>query len=151
MGSRKHIAAEARKAAKKQKAIAILRDCPTSPRKMRLVADTIRGIEINKALGILRYSKKEASIRLEKLLRSAIANWEVKNEGQRLEDNQLCVKEIFVDGGRMLKRIQPAPQGRAHRIRKRSNHVTIVVDKMEAKGEVKKIAAGVPAEEKTAQ
>ncbi len=97
---------------------------------MRLVADIIRGVEINKALGILRYSKKEASIRLEKLLKSAIANWEAKNEGERLEDTKLCVKEIFVDGGRMLKRIQPAPQGRAHRIRKRSNHVTIVVDKM---------------------
>ena len=97
---------------------------------MRLVADIIRGVEINKALGILRYSKKEASIRLEKLLKAAIANWEAKNEGERLEDTKLCVKEIFVDGGRMLKRIQPAPQGRAHRIRKRSNHVTIVVDKM---------------------
>ena len=97
---------------------------------MRLVADIIRGVEINKALGILRFSKKEASIRMEKLLKSAIANWEAKNEGERLEDTKLCVKEIFVDGGRMLKRIQPAPQGRAHRIRKRSNHVTIVVDKM---------------------
>ena len=132
MGQRKHNTAEARKAEKKQKAIAILRDCPTSPRKMRLVADIIRGVEINKALGILRYSKKEASIRVEKLLRSAIANWEAKNEGQRLEDNTLCVKEIFVDSGRQLKRIQPAPQGRAHRIRKRSNHVTIVVDRLEA-------------------
>lgn len=125
------------KADKKQKAIAILRNCPTSPRKMRLVADMIRGVEINKALGLLRYSNKEASIRLEKLLRSAINNWEQKHEGQRLEDAQLCVKEIFVDGGRMLKRIQPAPQGRAHRIRKRSNHVTIVVDNLETK-EVKK-------------
>jgi len=94
------------------------------------VADIIRGVEINKALGILRYSKKEASIRMEKLLKSAIANWEAKNENERLEDTKLCVKEIFVDGGRMLKRIQAAPQGRAHRIRKRSNHVTIVVDKM---------------------
>ena len=124
MGARKANKAAQLKAEKKQKAIAIMRDCPTSPRKMRLVAD------INKALGILRYSKKEASIRMEKLLKSAIANWEAKNEGERLEDTKLCVKEIFVDGGRMLKRIQPAPQGRAHRIRKRSNHVTIVVDKM---------------------
>ncbi len=132
MGQRKHNTAEARKAEKKQKAIAILRDCPTSPRKMRLVADIIRGVEINKALGILRYSKKEASIRVEKLLRSAIANWEAKNEGQRLEETALCVKEIFVDSGRQLKRIQPAPQGRAHRIRKRSNHVTIIVDRLEA-------------------
>ncbi len=127
MGARKSIRAKELKAEKKQKAIAILRDCPTSPRKMRLVADLIRGVEINKALGMLRFSKKEASIRLEKLLRSAIANWEQKNEGLKLEDQPLCVKEIFVDGGRMLKRIQPAPQGRAHRIRKRSNHVTIVV------------------------
>ena len=123
MGARKAIRAEKLKAEKKQKAIAIMRDCPTSPRKMRLVADIIRGVEINKALGILRYSKKEASIRMEKLLRSAIANWEAKHETER-------VKEVFVDGGRMLKRIQAAPQGRAHRIRKRSNHVTIVVDKM---------------------
>ena len=130
MGARKNKAAEVRKAEKRQKAIATLRDCPTSPRKMRLVADTIRGVEINKALGILRYSKKEASIKVEKLLRSAIANWQAKNETVRLEDVKLCVKEIFVDGGRMLKRVQPAPQGRAHRIRKRSNHVTIVVDKM---------------------
>ncbi|MBQ4278862.1 MAG: 50S ribosomal protein L22 [Rikenellaceae bacterium] len=133
MGARKSIRAEKLKAEKKQKAIAVLRNCPTSPLKMRIVADTIRGVEINRALGILRYSKKDASIKLEKLLRSAIANWEAKNEGQRLEDSKLCVKEVFVDGGRMLKRIQPAPQGRAHRIRKRSNHVTIVVDKMVVK------------------
>ncbi len=142
MGARKHDRAEALKAEKKQKAIAILRNCPTSPRKMRLVADIIRGVEVNKALGILRYSKKEASIRLETLLRSAIANWEKKNEGQRLEDTTLCVSEIFVDCGRMLKRIQPAPQGRAHRIRKRSNHVTIVVDKMVVKEDKKAKADG---------
>ncbi len=135
MGARKSISAEKLKTAKKQKAIAILRNCPTSPRKMRLVADMIRGVEINRALALLRYSKKEASNRLEKLLRSAIANWEAKNEGVRIEDTQLCVKEIFVDGGRILKRIQPAPQGRAHRIRKRSNHVTLVVDKVEPKNE----------------
>ena len=122
--------AEKMKAAKKQVAVASLRDCPTSPRKMRIVADTVRGVEVNKALALLRYSKKEASVRLEKLLRSAIANWEAKNPSERLEDTKLCVKEIKVDGGRMLKRIQPAPQGRAHRIRKRSNHVTIIVDKM---------------------
>jgi large subunit ribosomal protein L22 len=97
---------------------------------MRIVADTVRGVEVNKALALLRYSKKEASIKLEKLLKSAIANWEAKNPTERLEDTKLCVKEIKVDGGRMLKRIQPAPQGRAHRIRKRSNHVTIIVDKM---------------------
>ena len=131
MGARKHNRAEALKAAKKLKAIAILRDCPTSPRKMRLVADIIRGVEINKALGILRFSKKEASNRLETLLRSAIANWEAKNQDERLEDVQLCVKEIFVDAGKTIKRIQPAPQGRAHRVRKRSNHVTLVVGKIE--------------------
>lgn len=130
MGARKYQMAEKMKAAKKQVAIASLRDCPTSPRKMRIVADTVRGVEVNKALALLRYSKKEASTKLEKLLKSAIANWEAKNPTERLEDTKLCVKEIKVDGGRMLKRIQPAPQGRAHRIRKRSNHVTIVVDKM---------------------
>ena len=137
MGARKSEMAKKYKAEKQQKAIAVLRDCPTSPRKMRLVAVpflsgtiTVKIVEINKALGILRYSKKEASIRVEKLLKSAIANWEAKNPSERLEDTKLCVKEIFVDGGRMLKRIQAAPQGRAHRIRKRSNHVTIVVDKM---------------------
>ena len=130
MGARKYQMAEKMKAAKKQVAIASLRDCPTSPRKMRIVADTIRGVEVNKALALLRYSKKEASTKLEELLKSAIANWEAKNPTERLEDTKLCVKEIKVDGGRMLKRIQPAPQGRAHRIRKRSNHVTIIVDKM---------------------
>ena len=130
MGARKYQMAEKMKAAKKQVAVASLRDCPTSPRKMRIVADTVRGVEVNKALGLLRYSKKEASVKLEKLLRAAIANWEAKNPTERLEDTKLCVKEIKVDGGRMLKRIQPAPQGRAHRIRKRSNHVTIIVDKM---------------------
>ena len=131
MGARKAKKAEQLKEAKKQIAIASLKNCPTSPRKMRIVADIIRGVEINRALGILRYNKKEASIRLEKLLRSAIANWEAKNPDERLEDVQLCVKTIFVDGGRMLKRVQPAPQGRAHRIRKRSNHVTIIVDKIQ--------------------
>ena len=130
MGARKYQMAENMKAAKKQVAVASLRDCPTSPRKMRIVADTVRGVEVNKALALLRYSKKEASVKLEKLLRSAIANWEAKNPGERLEETKLCVKEIRDDGGRMLKRIQPAPQGRAHRIRKRSNHVTIIVDKM---------------------
>ncbi len=129
MGARKRLRAEKAKAEKKQVAIAALKNCPTSPRKMRLVADIIRGVEINKALGILKYSTKEASNRLEKLLRSAIANWEAKNPELRLEETELCVKEIFVDSARMIKRIQPAPQGRAHRVRKRSNHVTIIVDK----------------------
>lgn len=129
MGARKRLRAEKAKAEKKQVAIAALKNCPTSPRKMRLVADIIRGIEINKALGILKYSTKDASNKLEKLLRSAIANWEAKNTDLRLEDTELCVKEIFVDSARMVKRIQPAPQGRAHRVRKRSNHVTIIIDK----------------------
>ena len=127
MGSRKHNSAEVRKEARKTQYMARLRNVPTSPRKMRLVADMIRGIDVELALGMLQHSPKEASGRLYKLLRSAIANWEVKNEGERIEDNQLFVKEIMVDSGRMLKRIQPAPQGRAHRIRKRSNHVTLIL------------------------
>lgn len=135
MGARKRLRAEKAKAEKKQVAIAALKNCPTSPRKMRLVADIIRGVEINKALGILKYSTKDASNKLEKLLRSAIANWEAKNTDLRLEDTELCVKEIFVDSARMIKRIQPAPQGRAHRVRKRSNHVTIIVDKPSSKNE----------------
>ena len=127
MGARKANKAAQLKAEKKQKAIAIMRDCPTSPRKMRLVADIIRGVEINKALGILRYSKKEASIRMEKLLKSAIANWEAKNE-RKAENGELYVSTIFVDCAPMLKRLRPAPQGRGYRIRKRANHVTLFVD-----------------------
>lgn len=130
MGVRKRNSAQARKEALKTQSFAKLTNVPTSPRKMRLVADLVRGKEVFRALGILKFSNKEAAARVEKLLRSAIANWEAKNENERLEDTKLCVKEVFVDGGRMLKRIQAAPQGRAHRIRKRSNHVTIVVDKM---------------------
>lgn len=128
MGARKHNTAEARKAAKKQVAIAKYNDIPTSPRKMRLVADMIRGMKVELALHALLYSPKAAAKPVYKLLRSAIANWEAKNEGKRIEDANLYVKDIFVDEGRTLKRIQPAPQGRAHRIRKRSNHVTIIVD-----------------------
>ncbi|MFN2395515.1 MAG: 50S ribosomal protein L22 [Bacteroidales bacterium] len=128
MGSRKHLRAEKLKEEKKTKYIARLNNCPTSPRKMRLVADVIRGKEVDRALAILKYTKKEAATRLEKLLLSAIANWQAKNEGVRIEDSNLFVKEIFVDSGRVLKRLRPAPQGRAYRIRKRSNHVTIVVD-----------------------
>ena len=128
MGARKRIAAEARKEALKSTAIASLKNCPTSPRKMRLVADTVRGKNVFEALNVLRFSPREASISLEKLLLSAIANWEAKNEGQRPEEADLIVREIKVDSARMLKRLQPAPQGRAHRIRKRSNHVTIIVD-----------------------
>lgn len=128
MGSRKKQSAEARKEAKKNVAMAQLRNYPTSPRKMRLVADMVRGMDVEKALYILKHSPKHASLPLEKLLRSAINNWEQKNEGDRIEDAGLFVSNIQVDSARMLKRIQAAPQGRAHRIRKRSNHVTIVVD-----------------------
>jgi len=128
MGAKKRIRADQVKEAKKGQYFASLRNCPTSPRKMRLVVDMIRGEEVNKALDILKYSSKEASDRIEKLLLSAISNWQNKNEGVRVEDSQLFVKEAFVDQGRTLKRLRPAPQGRAHRIRKRSNHVTLVLD-----------------------
>jgi large subunit ribosomal protein L22 len=128
MGARKRLRAEKIKEAKKQQFFAKLRNVPTSPRKMRLVADMIRGMEVNQALDVLKFSPKEASRRVEKLLLSAIANWKEKNEGVRLEDANLYVKEIYVDSARILKRLRPAPQGRAHRIRKRSNHVTLFVD-----------------------
>ncbi len=127
MGSRKKQMADAIKEGKKQVAFAKLNNCPTSPRKMRLVADLVRGERVEKALNILKFSQKEASNRLETLLVSAIANWQSKNEDASIEEAELIVKEIRVDGGSMLKRLRPAPQGRAHRIRKRSNHVTIVV------------------------
>ena len=127
MGNRKRQAAQAAKEAKKSQAFAKLNNCPTSPRKMRLVADQVRGEDVNKALAILRFSPKEASRRLEKLLLSALANWQAKNEEADIEQAALDVKEIRVDGGNMLKRLRPAPQGRAHRIRKRSNHVTLVL------------------------
>ena len=127
MGVRKRQMAERIKAEKKDLAFAKLNNCPTSPRKMRLVADLIRGKQIEMALAILRFNPKEASRRLEKLLLSAIANWEAKNEDSSIEDADLYIKEIRVDGGTMLKRLRPAPQGRAHRIRKRSNHVTLVL------------------------
>lgn len=127
MGVRKREMAERIKAEKKQMAFAKLNNCPTSPRKMRLVADLVRGVQVEKALAILKFSQKEASRRLEKLLLSAIANWQAKNEDASIEDADLFVKEIRVDSGRMLKRLRPAPQGRAHRIRKRSNHVTMVL------------------------
>ena len=128
MGVRKHNLAEQLKEAKKSLYFAKLNNCPTSPRKMRLVADLITGVNVELALNILKHSPKEAAIRMHKLLRSAIANWEAKNEGKRIEESNLYVKEAFVDSARMLKRIQPAPQGRAHRIRKRSNHVTVILD-----------------------
>ena len=118
------------KEAKKATAVAKLNDVPTSPRKMRLVADTVRGVEVNRAIDLLHFSKREASIRLEKRLRSAVANWEAKNPDQaaELDNGNVYVKTIMVDEGRTLKRIRPCPQGRAGRIRKRSNHVTVVLD-----------------------
>ena len=127
MGVRKRKSAEELKEARKHIAFAKLNNCPTSPRKMRLMADLIRGKAVDNALSILRFSAKESSVRLEKLLLSAIANWQVKNEDGDLEKAGLFVKEIRVDSARMLKRLRPAPQGRAHRIRKRSNHVTLVL------------------------
>lgn len=128
MGARKHNRAEERKEAQKKQYFASLQNVPTSPRKMRLVADMVRGKNVEIALFALQYSTKEASNRLYKLLRSAIANWEAKNEGTRVDYSTLYIKEVHVDSGRMLKRVLPAPQGRAHRIRKRSNHVTMVLD-----------------------
>ena len=127
MGLRKRNSADKIKEAKKDLAFAKLNNCPTSPRKMRLVADQIRGVDISNALSILKFSPKEASKRLETLLISAIANWQSKNENSNVDAAQLFVKEITVDGGSMLKRIRTAPQGRAHRLRKRSNHVTLVL------------------------
>ena len=130
MGARKKNRADLLKEEKKKISFATLNNCPTSPRKMRLVADMIRGQEVSKALFMLQHSPKEASGRLEKLLKSAVANWEAKNDGKKPEESNLIVSSIEVDGGRVLKRLRPAPQGRGHRIRKRSNHVTIVVDSL---------------------
>jgi len=128
MGARKRNRAEQLKEAKKTQYFARLNDCPTSPRKMRLVADMVRGMDVMSALSVLEHSPKEASARVSKLLRSAIANWQTKNEGVRIEESNLYIKDIHVDSARMLKRIRTAPQGRAHRIRKRSNHVTLYLD-----------------------
>lgn len=127
MGVRKRQSAEMIKEARKSQSFAKLRNVPTSPRKMRLVADMVRGQEVFKALGILKFSNKEAAQRVEKLLRSAIANWEQKNE-RKAEQGELYISTIFVDCAPMLKRLRPAPQGRGYRIRKRSNHVTLFVD-----------------------
>lgn len=128
MGSRKKISANARKEEKAKIVMARLRNYPTSPRKMRLIADLIRGESIEKALNILKYTEKAQAKTMEKLLLSAIANWQVKNEGVRIEEADLYIKEIFVDSARMLKRLRPAPQGRAYRIRKRSNHITLILE-----------------------
>jgi large subunit ribosomal protein L22 len=128
-------------AAKTGPATAYLNNAPTSPRKMRLIADLIRGERVSNALNILKYDAKHPSAKMEKLLLSAINNWEAKNTDVKLEEADLFVKEIFVGGGRILKRLRPAPQGRAHRVRKRSNHVTLVVDRMPAKAETEKTKA----------
>ena len=130
MGARKRNSAEKRKEEARSVYQAVLKNCPTSPRKMRLVTGLISGKEVNKALDILKYSSQEASRRLEKLLLSAIANWQAKNEGVRVEESNLYIKKVYVDGGRTMKRLQTAPQGRAYRLRKRSNHVTLVLDSM---------------------
>ncbi len=129
MGARKRNSSEKIKDSRKTQALAKLNSCPTSPRKMRLVADLVRGEDVYKALNILKFSPKHASRNLEKLLLSAINNWEQKNDGEDATSANLVVKSINVDSARMLKRIQAAPQGRAHRIRKRSNHVTLIIDK----------------------
>lgn len=128
MGSRKRIRAEEIKEAKKNTYMARLVDNPTSPRKTRLLADLVRGMDVEKALNVLKFSRKESAPKIHKLLLSAISNWQQKNEGARIEDSNLYVKEIFVDGGRMLKRLRTAPQGRGYRIRKRSNHITLIID-----------------------
>ena len=127
MGARKRISAEARKEALKSVSFAKLNNVPSSPRKMRLVADMVRGMEVSRALGVLKFSNKEAAAKVEKLLRSAIANWEAKNE-RKADTGELFVSTIQVDCSTTLKRMRPAPQGRGYRIRKRSNHVTLFVD-----------------------
>ena len=139
MGARKRNRANQIKEERQNKYYAVLRNCPTSPRKMRLVTDMIKGVEVNKALDMLKFSSKDASGKVEKLLLSAISNWQSKNEGSRIEESNLFVKEAYVDQSRTLKRIQPAPQGRAHRIRKRSNHVTIVIDSQNEIEEVEQV------------
>ena len=135
MGVRKRNRANQLKEERQNKYYAVLRNCPTSPRKMRLVTDMIKGVEVNKALDMLKFSSKEASRKVEKLLLSAIANWQTKNEGARIEESNLVVIVAKVDVSKTLKRIQPAPQGRAHRIKKRSNHVTIGIDSLNATAE----------------
>ncbi|MBQ6955696.1 MAG: 50S ribosomal protein L22 [Bacteroidales bacterium] len=127
MGRRKHNSAEARKEANKTLYVAKLMNNPTSPRKTRLVADLIRGVDVDKALAILQFNPRESAPKMRKLLLSAIANWQAKNEGKRIEDSQLYVKTIMVDEGRTMKRMRTAPQGRGYRIRKRSNHITMVI------------------------
>jgi len=132
MGVRKRNSADQRKEANKQVAFAKLVDVPSSPRKMRLVVDMVRGMEVNRALGVLKFSNKEAAARLEKLVRSAVANWEAKNE-RKADAGELYISTIFVSPAPMLKRLRTAPQGRGYRIRKRANHVTVVVDTIDNK------------------
>lgn len=132
MGERKRLSANRRKEEQKNIAFAKLLNVPTSPRKMRLVADMVRGQEVFRALGILKFSNKEAAQRLEKLVRSAVANWEEKNE-RKAESGELFISTIFVNPAPMLKRLRTAPQGRGYRIRKRANHVTVVVDTIDNK------------------
>ena len=143
MGRRKHNSAEARKEANKTFYVAKLMNNPTSPRKTRLVADLIRGVDVDKALAILQYNPRESAPKMRKLLLSAVANWQAKNEGKRMEDSQLYVKTIMVDEGRTMKRMRTAPQGRGYRIRKRSNHITMVL------GSRVDEAAAIPAKEQT--
>lgn len=128
MGARKRNAATARREALKEISFARLTDCPTSPRKMRLVADMIRGKKVENAINMLKFSTKEAAERMRKVLLSALSNWQAKNEGARIEEADLFVREVYVDSARQLKRLRPAPQGRGHRIRKRSNHITLILD-----------------------
>jgi len=135
MGSRKHNSAEQKKEANKSLYFAKLNNCPSSPRKMRLVAYLVSGKNVETALHILQHTPNYAAEKLGKLLKSALANWQQKNEGVRMEDSNLFVKEVKVDEGRSLKRVQPAPQGRAHRIKKRSNHVTVIIDSRAKKEE----------------
>lgn len=134
MGERKRLSANKRKEAQKTVAFAKLLNIPTSPRKMRLVADMVRGQEVYRALGILKFSNKEAAARLRKLVESAVANWEQKNE-RKAEDGELYISTIMVNCAPMLKRLRPAPQGRGYRIRKRANHVTVIVDTIDSKND----------------
>jgi large subunit ribosomal protein L22 len=139
MGARKRLAAEARKERNSELCIARLVDNNTSPRKTRLMADLVRGKDIEYALNVLKYSKKESSGKIRKLILSAISNWQVKNESARVEDSELYIKEIFVDGGTMLKRLRTAPKGMGYRIRKRSNHITVILGSKTAEAEIDEV------------
>jgi large subunit ribosomal protein L22 len=133
MGARKRLAAEAKKEKNQDRCMARLVDNNTSPRKTRLMADLVRGKDVEYALNVLKYSKKESSDKIRKLILSAIANWQTKNETARVEDSNLYVKEIFVDGGTMLKRLRTAPKGMGYQVKKRSNHITVILDSKIAK------------------